>query len=218
MFRAGKNNTAWLTKRPLLCALGASLLLSTMPAAAQDRGSDAELRELIPDSAVQTPEAWAQSPDTAPIDPQPEPQSPLADDGGFRLPWPEQQLELPELVSLEPDVDAAQALAMELDEVPVLREAGSVVQISPQLSLAFPADPARFPERGAFVDRFKALSAIEQLSGDGEDNAAQLGVRARTDSDLLRRLLRIHGYYDAEIEQTVSGIVPGEEAAFLVVA
>lgn len=212
--RAGKINIAWLIDRPLAGALGASLLLISSPAPAQDRSTDAELKELIPDRAVVDPEAWAQVPAPAPvaIDPQPEPESPLAEDGGFRLPWPDQQLDLPELVGLEPDAESI-ALATQSNEVAGLRDAGQVEQISPQLALVFPGDPTRFPERSAFAKRFSSLSAIEQLSGEGEDNAAQLGARARTDSDMLRQLLRIYGYYDAEIEQTVSGIVPGQDAA-----
>jgi translocation and assembly module TamA len=203
-----------LTDRALLGALGATLLLLAPSAAAQDRGAAAELKDLIPDSAVDSPEAWAQSHEAAPapINPQPEPESPLTEDGGFRLPWPEQQLELPELLALEPDAESA-ALSAQLDQVPAMREAGQVEQLSSRLSLVFPADPVRFPEREEFIQRFASLSSIENLSGGGEDNAAQLGVRARTDSELLRRLLRIYGYYDAEIDQTVSGIVPGEEAA-----
>ena len=217
MCPAGKINIAWLTERPLAAALGASLLLLiSSPAAAQDRNADAELRELIPDKAVGDPEAWAQVPAPAAVavDPQPQPESPLAEDGGFRLPWPDQQLDLPELVALEPDAESA-ALAVQADAAPEVRDAAQVEQISQQLALVFPSDPARFPERSAFAQRFAALSAIENLSGKGEDNAAQLGARARTDSGLLRQLLRIYGYYDAEIEQTVSGIVPGQDAAVL---
>ena len=212
--RAGKINIAWLIDRPLAGALGASLLLISSPAPAQDRSTDAELRELIPDQAVGNPEAWAQipAPTPVPIDPQLEPESPLAQDGGFRLPWPDQQLDLPELAGLEPDAESA-ALAVQSDQVPAVRDAKQIEQISPQLALVFPGDPTRFPERSTFAKRFAALSAIEQLSGEGEDNAAQLGARARTDRDLLRQLLRIYGYYDAEIEQTVSGIVPGQDAA-----
>jgi translocation and assembly module TamA len=77
----------------------------------------------------------------------------------------------------------------------------------------FPPDPAQFPVRAAFVDRFRALSAIEQLADNGEGNAAQLAARARADADLLRRLLRIYGYYDAEVTQSVSGIDLGETSA-----
>ena len=61
----------------------------------------------------------------------------------------------------------------------------------------FPADPAIMPMRRAFADRFAALSTVMRLSGEGEDNVAQLSARARTDGNLLRRMLRIYGYYDA---------------------
>ncbi len=219
--RADRNSIAWSIEGRLLAALSAALLITTVPASAQNRDTDAELEALIPDSALDRPGDWAKaaappSTQTAPdqlSETQLEATSPLAEDSGFRLAWPEEPFELPALVALEPDPDIAEALKAQAAELPMQAEAGVVEQVSPALSLVFPADPAYFPEREEMVDRFKSLSAIEQLSGQGEDNAAQLAVRARTDSDLLRRLMRIYGYYDAEIVQTVSSIEAGKEEA-----
>ncbi len=218
---AGRINTACRTDRSLLAALGAALLLLTAPAYAQTRETDAELKALIPDSAVEDPEAWAKAqpqPDAAspppPANP-PElsPTSPLAEDGSFRLPWPDEQFELPALVSLEPDPDLAETLAAQAEDLPTRRDEADMLRITPQLTLAFPPGLTTFPDRYAFAERFAALSAIERLSGEGEGNPAQLAARARTDGALLARMLRIYGYYDAEVEQTISAIGEGEAAA-----
>ncbi len=198
-------------------ALGAILALLAAPALAQPRDSDAELKALIPDTAVENPEIWAKVPAPA-AGPQPDaavidPASPLAQDSQFRLLWPDDDFALPELVSLEPDPDIAEALKVDgLAPLPE-RVEGDEVRVSPQLVLAFPADPASFPVRQAFVERFAALSTVERLSGDSADNAAQLAARARSDGNLLRRMLRIYGYYDGEVIQTISSIELGEVAA-----
>ncbi len=47
-----------------------------------------------------------------------------------------------------------------------------------------------------FSERFKALSALEKYKGE-EANFAQIKRRAETDRELVERLLRIEGYYDA---------------------
>lgn len=129
------------------------------------------------------------------------------------LPWPEPDVGLPALVELEPDPDIETALRDLGDAPPQVAVDGDVIKVSSDLELVFPADDALFPERKEFETRFERLSNIERLSSEGEDNAAQLGVRARGDLELLRKLLRIYGYYDAEVYQSVSGIDPGETQA-----
>lgn len=47
-----------------------------------------------------------------------------------------------------------------------------------------------------FAERFQALSALEEYK-DEEANFAQIKRRAETDRELVERLLRIEGYYDA---------------------
>ena len=49
---------------------------------------------------------------------------------------------------------------------------------------------------GMFGERFQALSALQQYKGT-EANFAQIKRRAETDRELVERLLRIEGYYDA---------------------
>ncbi|MFD2782663.1 hypothetical protein ACFS32_18155 [Novosphingobium pokkalii] len=50
--------------------------------------------------------------------------------------------------------------------------------------------------------RFKGLSALATLKDD-EDNLAQLTRRAKSDADLLQQVLRVYGYYDPGITQTI---------------
>ncbi|MEO6716539.1 MAG: BamA/TamA family outer membrane protein [Novosphingobium sp.] len=204
-------------------ALVAALLLAK-PAFAQNRDPDAELKALIPDSAVENPDSWAKAPSPAQAEksaqeaaalPQLDPNSPLAEDGGIHLPWPDEQFTVPDLVSLEPDPDLAEALKASQSAPLPERVEGDVQQISRRLALVFPADPAVMPMRKDFAERFSSLSTIKRLSGEGEDNIAQLSARARTDNNLLLRMLRVYGYYDAEVTQTVSGIEPGATAAVL---
>lgn len=199
----------------LAAVCAAALALHPIAAAAQsiDRDTDAELEALIPDSAIQDADSFAkvQAPATEeapPIDPA----SPLADLPGAVIPWPDQGLELPALVSLEPDPDVAAALAA-IEKLPVEpRSQSDIERISSHLQLAFPTDPAQFPEREEFAKRFSTLSTIESL-GTKDDEIGEIGVRARADRDLLGKLLRIYGYYDGEVMQTVNGIQPGEERA-----
>ena len=90
--------------------------------------------------------------------------------------------------------------APDLIDLPDLAE----LPLSDTLVLAFPLDPARFPEQTDFVERFRALSAIEAL-GSGEDTVPQLAARARSDEALLVAMLRTYGYYDAEVVRQLSG-------------
>ena len=50
-----------------------------------------------------------------------------------------------------------------------------------------------------FGIRFQALSVLEQYSGD-EANFAQIRRRVQSDEELVERLLRIEGYYDAVVQ------------------
>lgn len=215
----GKSSTAWSNNRGDLVAIdrlvaaALACALTVQPALAQSRNTDAELEALIPDSAVDNPDAFAsvQAPAQATAEPVVDPASPLAD-SGFTLTWPDATLNLPALVSLEPDPDLATAFAG-IETLPELRTAqGDVVRLSSRLSLAFPLDPAQFPERDEFQSRFKSLSTLQALGG-GEDEVGQIGVRARADRDLLVKLLRVYGYYNPDVIQTVNAIEPGEGAA-----
>ncbi|MDZ4306431.1 autotransporter assembly complex protein TamA [Allopontixanthobacter sp.] len=182
---------------------------------AQDTQAPARLEDLIPDSAVENPEEWAadgvsteaQADDLA--EPVLEPDSPMAELPAMEVPWPDQQLDLPELVRLPRDeaIDFAELESIQDedadDEVAALADAQLEV-VSDQLTLAFPVELETFPVREEFVSRFKSLSTIQSLS-DEEGSIAQLAARARADEDLLEQLLEIYGYYDAQIIRSVSG-------------
>lgn len=138
-----------------------------------------------------------------------DPAAPLADLPGTTLPWPDESLAVPALASLPPEPDLAQAIA-EMPSLPEVQVAmGDKVQVSDNLSLMFPADATSFPERDEFTDRFARLSTVETLD-DNNDDAGQIGVRARADRELLQKLLRVYGYYDGEVRQTVAGLDLGQ--------
>jgi translocation and assembly module TamA len=197
----------------LLVAWAASAALAWSPAAAQEASPQPTLEELIPDSAVADPEAWARQgvpPEDAVEEdapPEVEPDSPLADVPGLDIPWPEQQ-ELPEIAPLDPEEDIEFAdFSGEMPRVAM----GDEERISDELLLVFPSERALFPQHDEFIDRFKSLSTIESL--DDDDNPARLAAQARADQALLERMLRIYGYYDATVFRSIGGVAPGEETA-----
>ncbi len=195
-----------------LTLLAASTSLVCSPLAAQQ--ADPTLEELIPDAAVANPEAWAQQgvpPEDAAAAEQEtvelQPDSPLAEVPQIDIPWPE-QIELPQIAPLEPEEDIRFAdLSEQLPQV----EMGDEERISDELVLVFPSERALFPHHDEFIDRFKALSTIEEL--DDDDNAARLAAQSRADEELLQRLLRVYGYFDAQVFRSVGGIEPGEAVA-----
>ena len=184
------------------------------PLAAQDFNAPQRIEDLIPDSAVENPGEWAQQgvPDAETEDDRPpflEPDSPLAELPELDVPWPD-ELELPALVDLQPEeeFEFAEVDLPELTQVP----AADLFVVSNELVLAFPEDSDRFPEQTEFLDRFTALSTVVALDDD-DDNIAQLAARARQDEALLGTLLRVYGYYDAQVIRSVGGTAPGEDTA-----
>lgn len=181
------------------------------------------LDELIPQDAVDNAEDWATrgaaatgasgpGPDeididladpvaggVGPGDPRfpDEPSSPFDLDSAldnFAIPDPER---------LEPDPDRpsfADIEAPNLVDLPELEE----FEVSDELVLAFPVENDRFPEQTDFVERFRALSSIEQLDS-GEETVPQLAARARVDEELLGEMLRTYGYYNGEVIRQLSG-------------
>ncbi len=192
----------------------AALLLAAQPLHAQDRSADPDLEALIPDAALTDPEAWAKG-EARPVEPMQEidPSSPLAEIPGFTLPWPDEASELQQLAPLEPDPEVQLALEQIDEPAALLQTGGEVVNLTGQLALVFPAAEDAFPERKELAIRFRNLSTLVRLSGSDDDNIAQVAVRARSDRDLLQRLLRVYGYYDAQVVQTVGGIEPGQDVA-----
>lgn len=203
------------SNRALLAVAGAALALCPIAAQAQDSQAPASLEDLIPDSAVSDPEAWAlqgapaeAGDDVAEPVTEVDPQSPLAEVPAIDVPWPD-DLELPQLAPLEPD-DSIQFAEDEASDSarPGLADA-DVVQITAELALAFPTDDTLFPERDAFADRFSQLSTIAELDSD-DDNIAQLAARAKADEELLATMLRVYGYYDGQVIRSIGAIQQGE--------
>ena len=202
---------------------GAALAIVAPAALAQSTAAEPTLEELIPDSAVADPEAWVQqAPAASALEiavPELDPASPLAPLPEIELAWPDDAV-LPEVEPLAPEPDiqlAEEAAERELEalgiapggEVPRLLDA-QVVTLGKGVELAFPAGEA-LAARDTLSERFGDLSSLRRLRDD-DDNLAQLARRARSDRDLLLRVMRTYGYYDAEVYQTLA-VAPGEEGA-----
>ena len=194
----------WLA---VLALSAAPLPVLAQPAPAQ------RLEDLIPDSAVANPEAWANQTEAATNAPQDNAQAatldveaPLAEVPDLTLPWPDEvELAKPEPLAAEPEA----ALAAEAFEPFNRVRRGKEERLSSHLLLVFPRDDAEFPERKAFAERFETLSNIESLADD-DDNLAQIAARAREDEELLEQLLRTYGYYDGRVMRSVKGLEEGQ--------
>lgn len=182
------------------------------------------LDELIPADAIASPEIWALQGASLPADlPEPLtlPEVPLASgDEGDDLALPtfafpdevatqqaigqqldEFALDLPDPLERDDEGEAfAQLATPELEELVELAE----FPLNDTVMLAFPADPAAFPQRAEVTARFRELSALAQLRR-GEDTAPQIAARARVDADLLAEILRTYGYYNGEVVRQLSG-------------
>jgi translocation and assembly module TamA len=197
--------------RRFVAALAASAVFA-QPLAAQNRTTVPELEDLIPDSALDNPEDWARQgvpPEASAAEdapPELQPSDPLAEMPLVDVPWPE-ELELPQVEPLEPEENIVFADAAE--QLPALPE-GAEERISDELVLVFPSEASLFPEREEFLERFRQLSTVEEY--DDENSVARLAAQARADEDLLQRMLRIYGYYDAQVIRTVGGALEGEAA------
>lgn len=199
-----------LATRPLvLAALIANSSLAVGQQTMPETQPPSSLEELIPQSALDNPEDWATDdgasvPEDEVTDPiAPEAFQPLEPEGGFDISQALEESDLPEPEQLAEDPDRpafAEIDAPTLVDLPDLTE----VEVSDQLTLAFPADPDIFPEQSEFIERFRALSAIETLDS-GETTVPQLAARARSDEELLGDVLRNYGYYDGEVIRQLAG-------------
>lgn len=204
---------AWQTsrRRKLAAGLAAIALLASEAAYAQSQ--DARLEDLIPDEAVANPDAWAAegvTPEAQAAElagPELEADSPLAELPELSVPWPD-DTPLPELVELTPedDIEFAELDPQVAPPAPELE----VRQLGPSLAIAYPTTAEDFPPRDDFLARFEALSSIEEYD-NADTNVAQLAARARQDEELLNTLLRIYGYYDAQVTRTIGELHPGED-------
>ena len=139
----------------------------------------------------------------------PEPDTPLSELPQMTIDWPT-DLDIGPIKALEPDEDIRFA---DLGEDPVFTPPqGPVIDLTDSLAVSFPQERALFPVQDEFLDRFQALSTIEAYD-DGDGNVAQLTARAREDEELLQRMLRVYGYYDAQIVRSVVVVDPEDGAA-----
>ncbi|WP_390550190.1 autotransporter assembly complex family protein [Qipengyuania sp. MTN3-11] len=191
-------------------AVGVLALAHSALVLAQDTAPP-RLEDLIPDSAVENPDDWAQQGVEGEIEevaPEIEPDTPIGPLPGETLAWPD-EIELPPLDSLEPEEDIEFA-DLDIAGPEVTFADAETRQITDELILGFPQLEPPFTEDGDFIERFAALSTIRELDSD-EDNLAQLAARAREDEELLGELLRVYGYYDGRIVRSIGGVEPGED-------
>ncbi|GGA08433.1 outer membrane protein assembly factor [Blastomonas marina] len=200
--------TNWLAAA--LFALG----FAATPLQAQDRDTEDELEALIPDSAIDNPEEWAEAEESGEeIDGERvDPEAPLPE-MDLSVEWPEPPFELARPDPIEPDPELAAAFeeAQADTIVEPLVASGEEFAINDTLTLVFPTGGDRFPEGTEFLERFRALSSIVELDSD-DSTIAQLNARAANDRELLDDLLRIYGYYDAQIFRTVAAAPIGDPA------
>lgn len=193
-----------------------SLVLAGTPLAAQDDTAPPSLEDLIPDSAVENPEEWAQqgTDEGASVDPHQlaeiEADTPIAELPDMQVAWPT-DLDIAPLEPIEP-TEEIQFVELLEDRRQLAFDEADLETLSSTLVLGFPQKEPPFSERGDFVDRFEALSTIEELE-EGDENVAVLAARAREDEELLANLLRVYGYYDGEIIRTIGSRNVGEGTA-----
>ena len=209
---AARGKTGWKRTwrdRPLAALAAVLVVAQPFAVQAQSRNAPDRLEDLIPDSAVENPETWAQqgADDGEPLaEPVLDADSPLAEVPEIDLAWPD-ELDLPPVDPVEPPEDIQFAtLDLGIPEI----EFGDDDRISSTTVLAFPSDQSLFPDRQRFLDQYRALSTIEELDSD-EDNIALLASRSREDEELLDTLLRSYGYYDAQVYRSVITPDPGED-------
>lgn len=76
-----------------------------------------------------------------------------------------------------------------------------------------PSDGLSELDQAAFRDRFRSLSTLDRLS-DEDANLAQVNRRARDDNDLIDTMLRVYGFYDGDVRNSVARI-EGEDRVAL---
>lgn len=179
--------------------LASCLLAHPLMLAAQDRSAPQRLEDLIPDSAIDVPDEWATEGaqgSEVPVQDLVEPEAPF------------EAIEVPSVEPLEPTEDSASEeqardpfaalIDLPLRQVPEME----TLSIDRGVELALPVDPDAFPERDAFVARYRLLREAERI-GNGEDNVALRAAQIRADRDLLERQLRVYGYYDARVSRSL---------------
>ena len=192
--------------------------------------TDAALSALIPDAAVADPQHWALDTDAAhqAPDPQSLPDVTALDSTATAIPgltiaWPD-SFDVPPIELLTPDPDIGDVATVARDAGAALDVAmprggwrgqlganGEVRHVGSGIDLVFPPGTV-MPEMDDLADRFEGLSSLRTL-GKNTDNLAQMTRRARDDVDLLVQILRLYGYYDAEVSQNLIGLSAQADAA-----
>ena len=172
---------------------------------------------LIPQASAQTEYPAAAAPDETDFDAPLDPDQPLTEFPDFGVEWPdlddatEPVFEESE-AETEAEMDTASAPVSEegLQDQQVQAEERLLAR-DPALNAFQPTDALaqtayRISFEGlpdaigeAFGTRFEILSVLEQYRGD-DANFAQIRRRAQSDAELVERLLRIEGYYDAVVQ------------------
>ena len=212
---AASANTNWpIDVRSCVLACVSALALIGAPVTAQDREAPQRLEDLIPDTAVENPDEWAQQGADETSDraeaAAPDPETPIQAPPGFELAWPD-DLDIDGFDPLDPEEDI-QFADLDLGTPQVDLETAEIERIDDNLLLGFPQSEPPFLESADFVERFRALSTITELDEE-EANVAQLAARAREDEELLNNLLRVYGYYDAQVLRTIGAVQAGEDTA-----
>lgn len=195
-----------------LCTL--ALGLGAAPISAQEEGPQPTLEDLIPDSAVDNPDEWAQQ-GTDPVasdlsEEEPDPDTPITDLSEITVPWPTDiTIEPFEPLTPEADIEFVQ---LDEDRPQITFEDAETVDLGNNLILGFPQTEPPFAERGDFVERFEALSTVENLD-NADATVAQLAARAQQDEELLNNLLRVYGYYDGQVIRSIGTIEAGQDTA-----
>ncbi len=140
-----------------------------------------------------------------------DPDQPLTEFPDFGVEWPDQDQETEPLIDeTEEESGPASSTTDEIEDQElqsdeeILTEELSLNQYRPTDALAETAYRISFeglPENigETFNSRFEILSVLEQYRDD-DANFAQIQRRAQSDVDLVERLLRIEGYYDAVVQ------------------
>ena len=183
-----------------------AILLLALPCVAVGQNSTQEptLDDLIPQEATKTSETWATEGASDQLE---------TGDNGQEPQAPFETLDIPDLGLDEFEAEAGEGIdeapknedgelfaeveELDLPPAPELRW----TRINDELELAFPVSADAFPERDAFIARFKLLREAEEI-GNGQDNVALRAARLRADRELLIRQLRAYGYYDARVSRS----------------
>ncbi len=193
-------------------AAAISLLVLSRPVLAQSEDAPPQLEELIPDSAVATPESWAVDGDSV--------SSGIEAEVQTDPPFGEEALELPPLIidesMLQPDAPIEPDPFAAVEELPLPPTPQfDTVRIDSKLELAFPVELAKRLGNDDFIDRFKALRAAVRIN-ETQGNIALRAAHIRADRELLENLLRAYGYYDARVwrqfDDAADGSAPDADA------